>query len=285
MKILAVTPTYGEELRPETRASMEALALDGIELEWAVMDDQKFPPPDHRNVLHLYRRAQRRALAEGFDVLWTVEHDMVIPPDAALHLAATPGDIAYGVYVFRWGSYVLNTFEYVGDRNIGESLSLHQEKLKAALKRGVVRVSGAGWGCTWIKRRALEAWEWPEEWPENPAYDVAFAQRAVREKLRLYANFAVLCGHMKGGEVLWPGAYETGPLERNEWTLTLGGQQMAMYRAAGAGAVRVLARATMFVRVGRESVRIEQGREYSMAAEAAREHARAGYVEVVGHAA
>ncbi len=282
MRVLAVTPTYGGRLTAQTKASMEALRRDGLELEWLVLDEQKWPAPDHRNVLHMYRLAQRRALDEGFDALWTVEHDMVIPPDGALHLAATPGDVAYGVYLFRWGQFVLNTFEYIGDRNIGESLSLHPKAAAAALRRGVARVSGAGWGCTWIRRRALEAWEWPEEWPENPAYDVAFAQRAIRAGLVLYANFAVLCGHVKNDGVLWPFRSEFGALERNVHTFMLGGQEMAMYHAAGAGAARVTARATMNVAVCGQSVRIEAGQEYVMPAEAAHELARAGYVEVAG---
>lgn len=293
MRVLAVTPTYGDEMRPQMRASMEAQQREGLELEWAIVDDNPWPAPDHRNVLHQYRQARLRALAEGFDVMWTVEHDMVLPPHAALSLAATPGDVAYGVYLVRVGVPVLNAFEYVNDVNIGESLSMYPARAEAARRRVVVRVSGAGWGCTWIRRRALEAVEFPEVYPENWPFDLAFAQKALRAKLRLYANFDVLCGHYRGEELLMPFA-TAGAVDYSGAGWLIGGQFMPMYQAPEIPppaavappapepeSVEVRALQTLSALVYGESQRLLAGEEYTLPGDVAAELARAGYVEVL----
>ena len=120
MRILAFTPTWDDAMRPETRLSIQDQELDGIDLEWCISKDNPHKVPDHRNVLHQYSIARRRVLDEGFDALWTVEHDMIVPPHAVRQLADTPGDVVYGIYLLRWGTYVLNAFEYINQKNIGE---------------------------------------------------------------------------------------------------------------------------------------------------------------------
>jgi len=47
-------------------------------------------------------------LDQGFDALLTIEHDMVIPPDALLKLLDTKADVVYGLYVFRSQPKTLN---------------------------------------------------------------------------------------------------------------------------------------------------------------------------------
>lgn len=303
MRVLAVTPTYGGQMRPEMRASMEAQTHDGFELEWMVIDEQPFPAPDHRNVLHMYRKVWRKAVAEGYDALWTVEHDIVLPEQAALHLAATPGDVVYGLYLIGMGTMVLNAFEYVGNDRMGESLSLYPEKVAAARKRGVLRVSGAGWGCTWIRKAALQAITPPDEYKPNPPFDLALAHMAMRLGLRLYMNMMVVCGHIKGGRTLWPFQDGMEPIEHSGFSWPIDGQDIPTYKIVGApvvatappvtvtaatpavapvaGMITVVALQNCNVNVNNDSRRIKRGQTYQMPAEAARELARGGYVEVL----
>lgn len=279
MRILMWTPTYGGGLRAETVASIEA-QKHTQELVWFVDHEQKYKAPDHRNVVLSYRRGQKRALAEGFDAMLTLEHDMVLPHHAVEELATTPGDVVYGVYLFRWGDYVLNTFEYINDKNIGESLSLWPDKAKAALKKGVVRVSGGGWGCTLVKRKALERIELPESWPENPAFDIAFAQQALRAKLRMNANFRVLCGHLKDNELLLPFG-EDSAIDYNGAAVMLGGQLMPMYRRGSSHFLRVRPVAKLNCLVDGSSMRLEKGKVYELPYHVASELVRAALVEAV----
>lgn len=278
MRVLAVTPTYGDRMRPEMRASVEALDLDGIDLTWMVIDEQPWPAPDHRNVLHMYRKARRRALAGRYDVMWTIEHDMVLPPEAAQHLNATPGDVVYGVYIIRFGTEVLSAFTYLDDERMGDSLSLDRQALDEALQHTVVRVSGTGWGCTWIRREALKAIPFPEEHPENPPFDIAFSHLCLRKGLRMYANMRVQCGHIKGEETLWPADWARA-VEYADQTWQIDGEQIRQYRLTAeaaqllgtvpskpTGLVHLRAVQNVVAKVNGGSKRLRVGREYDVPA-------------------
>lgn len=297
MRVLAVTPTYEDRMRPEMRASVEALDLDGLELTWMVIDEQPYPAPDHRNVLHMYRKARKRALAGRYDVMWTIEHDMVLPRDAAQHLNATPGDVVYGVYLIRFGTEVLNVFRYLDDAQMGESLSLDREALDDALAHTVVRVSGTGWGCTWIRREALKRITFPERYADNPPFDIGFSHLCLRHGLRMYANLRVQCGHIKGEETLWPAEFHR-EVEYGDHTWLIDGQQIRAYRLkagaapdpgaawvglSGPGTVHVRALQNVVAKIGAESRRLRMGQEYDVPAADAVHLIRGGYAaEVAG---
>lgn len=207
MKVLAFTPTYrvnGEmAMRPETAAAVASQVFDGV-YDWVVGEDNPWPYPTHKNVLHQYQNARRMCLEGEYDALWTIEHDMLPPVDALQRMSYTPAGVVYGVYLLRHGSLVLNAWEYIGDRNLGESLSLYPEKLERARERGSVRVCGCGWGCTLIQRPVLEAIEFRDGGGENPAGDLAFAHAALAAGVASVARFDVLCGHYEDGRWLWP---------------------------------------------------------------------------------
>jgi hypothetical protein len=140
-----------------------------------------------------------------------IESDIIPPPDALLRLAELDCDVAYGAYVFR-KSPVVNIFErYYADiagkvaANIGESLTV-RGKWEWALKKEVIPCSGAGLGCTLIKRHVLEAVEFRttrggsavhcDSWFTNDVYDRGYS---------MMADTRVLCGHKtEEGEILWP---------------------------------------------------------------------------------
>lgn len=272
------TPTYDDKLQPETVASVDAQE-HGHQVTWCVDREQAHRAPDHRNVLASYRKAQQRALAEGYDALLTVEHDIVLPEGAVETLASTAGDVVYGVYLLRWGDFVLNTFEYIGDRNLGESLGFFPEKLASAYKAGVVRVSGMGWGCTLIRRKALETVDLPATWPENPPYDVMFARRCVQAKLKMMANFDILCGHMKHGRMLMPA--DQRPVKHNGFAVSHGGQLMPHYVELDGGVVKLKMRQTLRYKWFGESVKLTKGHVYDIDWQWADDLLRAGCAEVV----
>lgn len=279
MRVLAFTPTWDAAMAPEMRTSMEQQRYDG-QLDWVVSTHNPFPAPDHRNVLAQYRRGRERCLADGYDALLTVEHDMVLPDNAVQELADTPGDVVYGVYLFRWGAFVLNAFEYVGQRNIGESLSLHPRKAQAAMRAGTVRVSGCGWGCTLLRRRALERIEFPETYPENPAYDIRFAQLAVRAGLEMYANFRVLCGHKYRDMVMWPDLDDPHVVYSGHM-MRVGGAALPMCRDSRLRDVDVVVTKTVNALTGGKSVRLTAGQSCVLPYGDAYELARAGYLEIL----
>ncbi|MBK8211619.1 MAG: hypothetical protein IPK78_18340, partial [Rhodospirillales bacterium] len=209
---LIFTPTWltdaGPAMRRETRASIQEQRLPSSlgAMEWVIGVENPFGPHDLRNVLHQYRNAWRAALEGRFDALVTVEHDIRLPDDGALkRLLATDAEVVFGVYMLRHGEPVLNTYRFEGDKNVGQSLTLHRRDLMAARRRATVRVSGVGWGCTLLRRSVLERMDLSDGGGENPAGDTAFAAACLQAKIPMLARWDVMCGHydpQRGW--LWP---------------------------------------------------------------------------------
>src|SRR5512139_1695515 len=155
-RILIYTPTWidpatgDDAIKPECEAAIKAQQLrNDCEFDWHVTTDNPFPIGDHRNVLHQYRQAREYFLHGKWNALLTIEHDNVLPdPDAVQRLSDTPGDVVYAPYMLRHGKPALNTWQYIGDRNLGMSLSHYPRELRNARRSIVWRVSGAGMGCT-----------------------------------------------------------------------------------------------------------------------------------------
>lgn len=236
-------------MRPETAASVRAQIFHHF--DWVLGLENPHPIGDVRNVLAQYQDARQRTLLGNYDALLTVEHDMVLPRDAIKRLWGTVSDIVYGVYRLRHGSKSVNVWEYTGGRNPGGSLSDHPARLEAARRRGVARVSGVGFGCTLIRRRVLEAFNFrPGNGHDCP--DIPFAEDTNRAGFVSVARFDVACGHYDGDKVLWP------------------------YGDAGMNTVKVTARQNVVA----AGVRMEAGQQYTLDSDEATELARAGFVEV-----
>lgn len=200
MKVLIATPTWGEGPCPETCASVAA--LDGAGWEWRQYRANVHPAPDPRNVLAQYQAIRAEFLDGTWDALLTVEHDMILPPHALQALWETGAPVAYGVYLLRHGALVLNACVYVGERNMGESLTLRPPSGAAA--RGVVRVSGVGFGCTLMRREIVKRIPFTDKGDTGQSPDVPFAQECVRTGVLQVAHLGVRCGHLEGRKVLMP---------------------------------------------------------------------------------
>lgn len=114
---------------------------------------------DGRDVIcDKYNAARERALSGGYDAMFTVESDMIIPPDALMKLWLTGADVAYGCYAFRRKPFDWNVYSVLFDDKLaGYPLSNVPERAK--LDWGsVVDVDGIGLGCTLIKRHVLESY-------------------------------------------------------------------------------------------------------------------------------
>jgi hypothetical protein len=248
MKILVATPTFGTGPHPLTVEAIGALE-SAHTWEWRQYRHNPYPVPDGRNVLAQYLAIRDDFLAGDWDALLTIEHDMVPPPHAIDALVETGAPVAYGVYLLRHGSHVLNTWEYVGTRNLGESLTL----ARYGRVTGVRRVSGVGNGCTLIHRAVIERFPFHDGGYAGQSPDMPLSIDCVRADVLQVAHFDVLCGHVSEGRVLWPYA--------DEWTAP----------------VRIVATQTLNASVNGHTKRLEAGQEYEVPQNDAIHLLRGGY--------
>jgi hypothetical protein len=252
MNVLIGTPTYADKLRPETVTAVRAMNGAG---QWEVIDHNPYPAPDLRNVVASYQHLRDVFLAGNWDALLTVEHDMVPPVDALDKLVALDVPVAYGVYLLRHGTKMLNAWEYNGTRALGESLSLHPRRMPDITTGKPIRVSGVGFGCTLIRRDIVERFPFHDGAATGAtAPDVPFARDCISHNVEQWAHFGVLCGHVEDGQILWPSVSGLGQT------------------------MKVVAAQNVTVSVNRQSVRLEVGNEYDLPVDLASELERAGYV-------
>lgn len=222
------------------------------EFTWIVTVDNPYPAPDPRNVLPQYRRIREAFLQGDWNVLVLVEHDNVLPDAGAVRrLLDTPADVVYAPYRFRKGG--LSIWQYINDTSLGMPLTQHPAELAMARAAGVWRVSGAGFGCTLIRRRVVEAIPFrPDGLSMYP--DIRFAQDCLRAGTVAMANMTVEVGHYTAdGELLLP-FRKGGP--------------MAIYEAVQ----------TVNVMVSGRFIALETGVTYEFTPDEAEDLMRVGYV-------
>jgi len=172
-------------------------------------DNPYFDNNGRHNIAHNYAKARQWVLDNGYDYLFCVEADMIIPPDALtklLDLCETGGaDVAYGLYCFRntstWSAWTILTMTY------GRSIRKDPELAKANWGK-VMDVAGVGTGCTLIKREVLERLEFhtDEEYPDVH-HDWVFAYDLQQAGFKQKCDLSVVCGHISMTplpRVIWP---------------------------------------------------------------------------------
>lgn len=252
-RILVYTPTYDNMLRPETVASVQAQEFNG-ELVHVIDDRNLHEGRSMKEVCEKYRDARLQALDGGYDALLCVEHDMVLPPGCVQALWDTPAPVVYAAYMLRHGTRVINMFRKDAGTNIGMSLSLYPKEYWQAKKQVVIEVSGGGFGCTLMRREALERCPF-HVFEDNPP-DMAFAADCLRAHVKQMGRFDVACLHIDGRK---------GVLNIED---------------GGGSVVRVLALQDVAINIEQESKALKRGRYYSIPLDVAREQARAGYVRI-----
>lgn len=201
--LLIYTATIGDQMRPETKASIEA-QITNIRCTWEIGKHNPFPGEKMRNVVAQYQRARQMALDGGYDALLTVEDDMVIPANAVQKLWDSSGAIVYGVYMLRHGTKTLSAWQYINDSALGMSLSLYPDEVRRYWRQGWGRVCGVGWGCTLIRREVLEQVSIYANEPTD-AGDLTFARNCLAAGFVSIARFDVPCLHIEpDGNVLDP---------------------------------------------------------------------------------
>jgi hypothetical protein len=270
-KILLYCPTYTKSngelaMRPETQASISRLVIpEGVDLDIEVDTFNPMPvdvdrKSKHENTLIKYRKARQRVLNEGYDALWTVEHDMIIPEDALVKMLDTDADVVYGLYLFRHLTPMLNALRATTGRYANMSVSAFPELVAKGKRQGWLEVSGAGNGCTLIYRRVLEKIDFHRADGGVPIPDLPFATDCIQNGFKQIARFDVPCGHIKpDGTILQP--------------FTEGGDSVS--------SIKIYVYRSFNANIAGRSQHFEEGTEAEMPEDYVNDYARAGFIEIV----
>jgi hypothetical protein len=159
----------------------------------------------YQNLTDKYNRARRMTLDGGYDALFTVECDMIIPPLTLERLSRIDADVAYGLYVSRHGQNRWLAYDHVGEHFTGASYSDIPDVARSSWGK-VVETKGVGMGCTFIHRHVLEQIEFrcPRAMAANDWY---FSLDLQSAGLIQKHDLGVVCGHIQGApspKIYWP---------------------------------------------------------------------------------
>lgn len=155
------------------------------------------------NITYKYNTARKMALDGGYDALFTVEADMILPPLALERMTRIEADVVYGLYVSRHGKHPWLAFSRVTPEIRGsKSFDEYPDLMQAAWGRAVETV-GVGMGCTLIWRHVLEAIPFRNT-DELIANDWYFSLDLQAGGYMQKHDCGVVCGHIEGDRVYWP---------------------------------------------------------------------------------
>jgi len=200
MRILAFCPT-ARRLDERVLAGLVNQQSDGLYFDAMFTADNPYPPEWrllYRNIQLNYEKM--RKASEGYDKVFIVEHDMILPDGALKKLAEVDAPVVGGLYCHRHGTPVPNFMRwYEGTKEQGSSYNWNEIKWGEPM-----RVTGAAMGCLLVDASLVQRFAWEDE--SNPvAPDVPFIRFCVREGVKQYGHAGVVCGHIRpDGSVLWP---------------------------------------------------------------------------------
>ena len=160
-------------------------------------------PNGRENLMDKHNRIRKAALAGGYDALFMVEADILLPEDAIKRLAAVDTDVAYGLYCSRHPNYQWLAFSEL-NKNTGKSYD-HKRKWCVANWGKVIETKGVGMGCTFIHRNVLEQIEFRLD--GGCADDWYFSMDCQAKGFRQHHDLGVACGHIiRDGKprIIWP---------------------------------------------------------------------------------
>jgi hypothetical protein len=158
--ILVVMPVYDRLVDESLRSVLTQVLPDGVVMDifMPYMGYGCGTKDSRYTIRDKYNEARDKFLQGSYDYMWTMESDMVAPPDALEELLSVEADVAYGLYAFRRHPFDWNAYIEMDEANmLGFPLSGIPKRAQAALQGGeVLRTDGVGLGCTLIHRKVLE---------------------------------------------------------------------------------------------------------------------------------
>jgi hypothetical protein len=152
-----------------------------------------------RNVL------RQKVLDEGYDWYFSLEQDVIPPPDALARLLAHNKGVVSGVYTKIY--HLLDNGKEVGQREKPLLMNIHngqfqQMEMSDLEPPRLAPILASGLGCILMHRTILEkvTFRWDPQW--NGFDDMFFCRDVRANKFGLWADTSIRCKHL---EMDWKG--------------------------------------------------------------------------------
>jgi hypothetical protein len=187
---------------PEVEDSHRRLDTSFCEVDWLYTVYNPFEIQNwQRNIPYKLNKARVCAIALGYDYLFNVEWDIILPHDALYQLLRTGHKVISGLYRLRPShtgtrAYAARIWDVPGPQPADDRYIRHGVDFEFG---DIVKCTFVGFGCILFHRTILQA----HEFLENT--DVAFAKWAQETGVPLYVHTGVKCIHLEeGGKPLVP---------------------------------------------------------------------------------
>ena len=178
----------------EARSAFLNIDTDGYEVDFFIDGYDPLPskyngPMDDNgkaNLCRKMRKARKLVLVNGYDYLFNVEHDVVVPRDALIKLLGAGKEFICGLYRYR------------KSRCKEEKLMVQFTGAKPLYKPGdeVLNAYIIPWGCTLFSRHVLS------EVPFGELMDGQYCGECERAGISRWVHTGVVCKHIDWQEGL-----------------------------------------------------------------------------------
>lgn len=217
IKVLVAVPTchpdhiqYRKQVVDAVKANIEANPNVDVSLSVNEKSDNSVAENNSWNVVvQDFQALSDRVIAEGFDYLWIVEADVVVPENALSRLLGDNVDVSAGIMPFHFYEQTNHRFEVYKDMMITgfvlpdkdgkptfdiQVLYLREVKDKMLVGSREHPIFN-GTGCILIKRSVLEKIRW--HWDNKVSgFDVYFWKEIQEQGFSAVTDGFVLCEHL-----------------------------------------------------------------------------------------
>lgn len=136
--------------------------------------------------------------AKDFDYLFSVDSDIILPPDTLKKFLKHDVDIVSGVYIQRKP----NT-EIIEVYRKNEHGGVSNVSMKDLMPIGLHEIDGCGFGCVLVKSEVIKKIGYPQfvyksalDHKDTISEDVYFCKRAQEVGAKVYVDSSVICNHL-----------------------------------------------------------------------------------------
>lgn len=134
----------------------------------------------------------------GYDYLFSVDSDIVLPKDSLTKMIEHDKDMVCGIYIQRIPG--THTIEVYGVPEGGGMTHIPYELIEG---QGLVEVAGCGFGCVLVKRAVMQTIQYPHfvyksaiDHKNTVSEDVYFCMQARDHGFRIWCDTSILCDHI-----------------------------------------------------------------------------------------